>query len=436
MRTRKKDYQLTPIDLSKLNVPLEINHSPLDEWQKEVIAYNGNLAICSGRQVGKTAVMALKCALYALQHPKARVLISSGSERQANYIYEMVKLVFKQIGDVFDGNPTMRLSKLKNGSQIYCLPTGQTGDLIRGLTLDIWIPDEAAYINDAVWTAVTPMLWIAKQKGSGHIWALSTPAGKSGKFYDCFTNSEFRTWKVSSEDCERIPKSELESWKRNYSKLQYSQEVLGEFVDDISRFFSDELIDSCIGAVITTGQYLGVDVARYGGDENAFVTVREYDDKYAVVDIQTTQRKGIHETFAKIIDMDKDNHYSKILIDDAGVGGGLMDFLLEKLQSRVIGISNAQRSVTHDKTRKGRLMKEDIYSNAVMLMEQGSVTIPDHEDLLESLRSILYEYNEQGNIKIYGRYSHISEAFVRALWGAKRKGLNLWCSYTGDTQHA
>lgn len=434
---KKRNYAKSPMDLKDVILPMKIDFCDLDGWQNEILNYQGNIAICSGRQVGKTATMALKTAHTLVKNAGIKILISSGSERQAQYIYEKLKNILGQASiDVFAETPTMRRSVLKNGSEVYCLPTGKTGDLIRGLTLDIWIPDEAAYINDAVWATVSPMLWISKNKGMGWIWALSTPAGKIGKFFECFDNPTFKTWRVSALSCARIPQYELERWKKTYTRVQYEQEVLGNFVDEISRFFPQPVIESCLKKDITgfaNGyKYLGVDVARYGGDENAFVEAQESNEKYKVVFCETTERKGIHETFKKIVEFEKANNYKKILIDDAGVGGGLTDFLIEELRNKIIGINNSSRSVEARKgdikPRKRKVMKEDIYSNALLLMEQGVVEIIDNDDLRESLQSILYEYDDQNNLKIYGRYTHLAEAYVRAMWGAKRKGLNLWCA--------
>jgi hypothetical protein len=432
-RRKKRDYIKDPISLSDISVPLKIDFQDLDDWQREIIDYKGNIAICSGRQVGKSAIMALKAALTLLQYDRIKILISSGSERQAAYIYEKVKQVLNQLkDDPYAETPTMRRTVLKNASELYCLPTGKTGDLIRGLTLDVWIPDEAAYINDAVWATISPMLWISKNRGMGWIWALSTPAGKIGRFYDCFNNPEYKTWRISSLNCPRIPKSELEMWKRNYTRVQYEQEVLGNFVDEISRFFPDNVLQKCfikdLEPFINTSACLGVDVARYGGDQNAFVEAQEKDEKYRVTFCETTERQGIHETFRKIQELDTRKRYKKILVDDGGVGGGLTDFLIEKYKTRVIGINNASRSITFDKKKRKRLMKEDIYSNALIMMEQGNLQIIDNDELRESLQSVLYEYSDTGELKIYARYNHPAEAMVRALWGVKKKHLNLWAA--------
>jgi phage terminase large subunit len=428
-RKKKRDYQHNPMDLSQIELPMQIEGENLDEWQKEVLNYWGNIAIRSGRQVGKSAIMAKKAAHAAIKWEKTNILVTAASERQAAYIFEKIKFEFRHIKDnIFAETPTMRKMLLKNGSIIYCLPTGITGDLIRGLTIDVWIPDEAAYINDAVWAAVTPMLWIKKKQGKGWIWALSTPCGKQGRFYNLFENEEFKTWHVSSEECERIPKDELERWKKNYTRVQYCQEVLGEFIDEVSRLFTEELLKKCFKKGITANskcKFLGVDVARFGGDKNAFVEDNYITElkKHYINFAETTDRVGINETYWKILEKENQKKYNKILIDDGGVGGGLTDFLKEKLKNKIIAVNNASRSLDTKRTKK--ILKEDLYSFAIMKMEDGKVLIEDNDELYLSLSTMQFEYNDN-SIKIYGRNSHLAEAFVRAIWGEKTKSLNVF----------
>ena len=56
----------------------------LDDWQKEVIAYDGNIVLCTGRQVGKTLTMSIKAADFMLNHPNSKIIICSLTS-QANY---------------------------------------------------------------------------------------------------------------------------------------------------------------------------------------------------------------------------------------------------------------------------------------------------------------------------------------------------------------
>jgi len=428
MRRKKRDYKIKPMDLSKLKIDL----SELDPWQNEVMEYNGNIAIRAGRQVGKSYTMAKKAALFALQNAGVHILVIASSERQASYIYEKIKIELKMLEmDVFAILPTMRRTLLKNGSEIYCLPTGMTGDLIRGLTIDVLIPDEAAYIPERVWISVLPMLWISmKERGFGWIWALSTPCGKEGFFYNCFKNDDYKTWHIKSTDCVRIPKAELERWKEEYTRIQYAQEVLGEFVDDICRFFSESAISKCVARVNRGGgvYYLGVDVARYGADENAFVVVELEGGHLKVIETHTTKREALTQSRENIKKLNARYNFKRIFIDDAGVGGGLTDMLMEIYRHKVVAVNNASRSINKE-GKKRAILKEDLYSNAIIMMEDGKVHFENDEDLIRSLRSIMFEYSEiYKRIKIYGRYDHIAEAFVRALWCVKAKGLKLFLS--------
>jgi len=60
-------------------------------------------------------------------------------------------------------------------------------------------------------------------------------------------------------------------------------------------------------------------------------------------------------------------------------------------------------------------------------MEGGLLELIADPELLRSLKSITYEYTDDGRFKIKGSYSHLTEALVRACWCVKDRGLNLYC---------
>jgi len=43
-----------------------------------------------------------------------------------------------------------------------------------------------------------------------------------------------------------------------------------------------------------------------------------------------------------------------------------------------------------------------------------------------SLESIQFDYSDEKNLRIFGKYSHITEALIRAAWCIKEKGLKLF----------
>ena len=124
---------------------------------------------------------------------------------------------------------------------------------------------------------------------------------------------------------------------------------------------------------------------------------------------------------------DQQFKFNRIFIDDGGIGAGVTDFLIDKLGRKVIGLNNAKRTLDHEKIRTSKIFKEDLYSHAVLMMEtKGKIEIINSLKLLRSLKSMTFEYTSDKNIKIFGKYSHLAEAFVRACWAEKAKSLNLF----------
>ena len=409
----------------------------LDEWQEEVLKTSGNIVLRSGRQVGKSFIIAIKAAQYAVNHPKKNILVIASVERQALLLFEKIlshlhntnKKMIKRGKD----RPTKHKLMLTNGSIIHCLPTGLSGYGIRGFTIDLLIADEAAFIPEEVWTAVTPMLAITR----GHIILLSTPFGKGGYFYRCFNDESFTSFHISSEDCPRKNQEFLDQEKKRMSTLQYAQEYLGEFVDELRQFFSLDLINYCMKMPSSIfpylkddPQYLGVDVARMGRDDSVLYSLALKGDILYETDLEITNKTRTTETVRTILNADSKYNYRNIYIDDGGIGVGVFDPLLAHSQTKrkVIPINNASRSIDKESKRKKKLLKEDLYSNLLSLMEQGRIHLKHNQQVIDSLRSVQCEYTANG-MRIFGNYTHIAEALIRAAWCVKSKGLNIYIHY-------
>ena len=406
----------------------------LDKWQKEVLNQKGNICLRSGRQVGKSTVISIKAAEYAVYNKKKVVLVVAAVERQAYHLFEMTLNYlsdnYKSQIKMGKNRPTKSKIQLKNGTVIYCLPTGVSGLGIRGYTVDLLIADEAAFIPEEVWTAVTPMLAVTK----GDIILLSTPHGKEGFYYNCFQNEDYSSFHVSSEECERVDKKFLKREKERMTKVQYAQEYLGEFVDELMQFFSTDLIRNSMtlhSKLITSkgDKFLGVDVARMGGDETVLFSVRRIErDRIQELEIDISKNTMLPETVRRIKNADKKHKFRRIYIDDGGLGVGVFDPLLEDNQTKrkVEAINNSSRSIDNEDKRRKKILKEDLYTNLLRLMEQKKVALRENPEVLLSLKSIQFEYTDDKRMKIFGNYSHITEALVRAAWCMKNKDLNIY----------
>ena len=74
---------------------------------------------------------------------------------------------------------TLQRLELANGSRVISLPGSER--TVRGLaSVDLIVIDEAARVEDELLAAVRPMLAIS----DGSLFALTTPAGKRGWFYE------------------------------------------------------------------------------------------------------------------------------------------------------------------------------------------------------------------------------------------------------------
>ena len=125
--------------------------------------------------------------------------------------------------------------------------------------------------------------------------------------------------------------------------------------------------------------------------------------------------------------------FSKIFVDDGGLGAPILDLLKERLGRKVLGLNNASRRFQEQgEEKKKGILKEDLYSNALMLMETDQLEIINDLKLLRSLKCMTYQYGDENKknsrqIRIFGNYSHLAEAMVRACWCIKEKGLDIYC---------
>lgn len=433
-----------------MNLPFE-----LDGWQKDVLAAEGNLCICSGRQVGKSMVVAIKVSEFIAVRRGVSVLVVSVTEDQAELMIQKILLYlhdnYPKMIAKGKNKPTKHTIKLINGSEVKSKAVGQYGLGILGLTIDVLVCDEAAYMPEAVWAAATPMLLTT----GGQIWLLSTPNARSGYFFEAYTvpGMGFRTFHVNSEEVaasrpepmRSIMKSYLASEKARMTSLQYAQQYLAQFLEELGQLFPDDLISrsqalqrvssnpqgSPQGSpVALSGEFfLGVDVARMGGDESTFEVLEKVGENYMHRENIMSKFTLTTETIDKILELDNLYNFINIYVDDGGLGVAVFDQLLKEDQTKrkIIAINNARRALDSDDKRRKKLLKEDLYLNLKRMMEKSQIYLLDDNEVFLSLKSIIIEHTDRtGEIRIYGRYSHIAEGLIRAAWAVRNTHLNMY----------
>ena len=427
----------------------------LDSWQKEVLDYKGSFVLCTGRQVGKTTIMAIKACEKMMSQSNCKIIIASLTEDQAKLIIVMMvdylEKNYKNSIAKGKDKPTQNKIRLKNGSSAIARPVGTTGDALRGFTGDVLILDENSRMSEFIMTAAKPTLLTT----GGELWICSTPFGKTGFFYECFQNknNRFKVFHISSEEVifnrpvngnwTEKKKEEaikfLDSEKKDMGEVAYSQEYLGLFMEELRRFFDDNLINECCKLKRPEGKingknYLGVDIARMGDDEGTLEIINELNEKYCQIENIVTKKQLTTKTENDIIITSERFNIRKIGID-AGAGSlgvSILDHLLETpLRHKVIALNNRSISIDSDGKKRQRIMKVDLYNNFKSMLEHGELLLLDEENVRVSLASVQYEFvktpNKMTMMRIFGNYTHIVEGLIRACWIAKKeKSLNLW----------
>jgi len=430
-----------------------------DNWQKEILKAEGDILVNTGRQVGKTMTFSHKIANYLLAHANSQVIVVSLTEDQAQLIIIMIldflQKNYKNYIQKGKNKPTKSRVWLKNKAHVISRPVGNTGDAVRGFTGDILYIDEASGMPELMWKAAMPTLATT----GGQIWMSSTPRGKfigstskKNFFFKSWENQEDR-WKVFNistpevytqrtinEDWTQQKRDKALKFLKNQAALltemEFAQEYLGQFLDDMRQWFEDELIESCMteerpDAIKKDANYiLGIDVARMGNDESTFEIFELRDNHLYQVENQITTKTLLSQTFNHIKQLHALYDFSKIFIDSEGIGVGVFDWMMEDddLKRITEAIDNSKQIMSVDgRTRK--LQKTLKYSHFKMLMETGRLHLLQDTNIFQSFKSVQYAYTNDSlgtrHLKIFGNYTHIAEGAVNGGWGEKCKHLNL-----------
>ena len=411
----------------------------LDPWQKKYIETEGDCFLLCGRQSGKSAGASIKFGKRAAENPNRKIYMLAYTEKQAYNLFFKTLMYLraehpKKLITKGAEKPTKHIINLTNGSQIFCYAVGLTGEGIRGPTATDLVVDEAAPMAKEVFAAISPMLSITR----GNLDIISTPRGKKDKnneetyFYKCSKDERFTKFYVSAEDCPRHSKEFLASEKASMSKLEYAQEYLAMFLDELRQVFPDALIKKCCIAkrqprIHERGNYyIGCDVARKGKDEFTY-EIGDKRERDLLIHIEniTTTNVPIPDSVKRIINLNKDYNFRKEYIDSGGMGITVCDMLRDDPYNKrkVVEINNASRRyVENGEEQKKGILKEDLYNNLLGLMERGEIQLLNDEDVKHSLQSVQFEIIN-GKVRYFGNYTHIVEGLIRMAWCMKDKHL-------------
>lgn len=357
----------------------------LDTAQKIVLEdmwFRPFVLVTACRGFGKSFLLSVICALYAMLNPGKRVLIMSPSLRQSKGVFEELKKRWTEspiLREASEKRPIigpdkcyldLRGTENRPGSSIEAYPLG-VGDKIRGLRGHLIVADELAKIPGEIYDAVirpmgattsSPMENVKKVKrlraqyDRGILsteefelemeeFAINKLIGVSSaqfKFNHMYPRIEAYEGKINSGSKKFavhyfshydlsegfLDKHNVEEAQATMSRIEFSMEYLGIWQSDSDGFFKASLIEKSKSrdAVIklkgdpNKKYIIGVDPAR---SSDAFaVVVVEIDIPYSSVVFATQATSKAFPWMANFLFDIANTYNTVVIVMDAGSGGG------------------------------------------------------------------------------------------------------------------
>ncbi len=221
-----------------------------DPWQEKALRSSSpRMLLCCSRQSGKSTVTAIKALHTALYKPRSLTLLVSPSLRQSGELFKRVISAYGDLGrPVSPDSETALTLTLENGSRVVSLPGKE--NTVRGFSgVDLLAVDEGAWVPDALYMSVRPMLAVS----AGALVALSTPFGTRGWFYEAWRSAgDWDRYEVPATHCPRISAEFLAEERQNMGEWWFEQEYMCRFLDAQSSAFRREDIDNAFAEEVTT----------------------------------------------------------------------------------------------------------------------------------------------------------------------------------------
>lgn len=367
-------------------------------------------AFVSGRQVGKSRTASWMALHYAVTHPDSLVLVTADALRQSSELFTQLRSEMNNAGITDDQwgvkRDTQTTVEFEHGSRIKVVPTGRSGNKIRGFTADYIIVDEAAFVDDQIFEdVIEPMTFVT----DGTIVLCSTPYGTSGYFYDKATHPDWHsTWDpdtggISSYDNPEIDEEKIEEYKRGKTKDQIMREVEGNFVEAGDAFFPPDLIrGSMHTSVGKSGStvYAGIDPSGEGSAESVIAMVDDRGNVFKIEDHNST----LPDLRRRVQALDNHYDFETINVDRGGVGEGFVAELSERIGRRTVN----DVFLTTQK-------KQDVYQNFKAKLQNDEVHLSHDEDLKAQMENLGFSTTQNGTLKIQPKDDTLNDDFPDAV---------------------
>lgn len=314
----------------------------LATYQKKFIADKSRrIIVLKSRRIGLSESAAIKSVLKCQHVAGHDVHLVSRSFREAKELLRTAgkwARIYYKLGKIPRPRITATKIHFSNGSRVIALPSKAVRS--RGGTV---ILDETADIQHAreVYDAVAPAV---EADPDGQLILISTPLGKTGLFYEIWTDDkgDYGDWSKHFVDVHDAVEQgahwlpDPEHLREQYPESVWRQEFCGEFLGDDDQFFSYALLRESIygrpntSALKNKTRHLAIDIgATKDASVACVVECAENDDgekQRCLKDFYFIKPPGteikLHDQREKINSYIKNLNYpiDKIVVDGAGIG--------------------------------------------------------------------------------------------------------------------
>ena len=403
----------------------------LTAYQKRLVEDPSRFIIAMwSRQAGKSFGVALKVVLDMLEHPTTWVLLSRG-ERQSRELMGKVAMIAKALGhaveevqDTFkaDDAEYKQLEVRIAGSRAIGLPANP--DTARGYSANV-VLDEFAIHTDSreIWGA----LYGCITRGY-RIIVLSTPKGKSNKFYELWEHGG-DTWSHHHVDIyEAIAQGLVlknpeggiatpEQLKEGLGDSElWAQEYELEFVDEATAYLGYDLINTCDDDMAgmswsddtrtsTSLLYMGFDVARKR-DLSIIWTAELVGDVLWSREVLRMEKTKFSVQRSELYARLAVPRVRRCCIDCTGIGAQLAEEARDKFGSRV-------EEVTFTAP-----VKEDLATTLRGAFEDRLIRIPSDREVREDLHAVQKLTTTAGNTRYDAERTEQRKGHADHFWAA------------------
>ena len=389
-------------------------------YQAELLDYANDrdivkAAVKPGRQVGKTVTGGAIAAERFLSGHDVMILgpfedtVSEMMEAAREHL-ERCEQKFSEAGYTLGTEYRNKTDwKSVEDGRLRARTVGTDGTQIRGKNPDVVLIDEDAYIKDSIHREVIEPFFSTHD--SYEYYLFSTPAGKSGYFYEKVEQDEsFYSPHWPSEISPLIDSEFLEEKERELDSQTFAQEYLGEFVDEGQTLFSHEEIRAITAeSELEDTRFLGVDIAREGTDRTVYTEIDASGNVAVVASEDTSTMDGV---LGRIRSLHDERNYERIVVEENSIGGGVVDF-------------GGDLGNTLSPFKSTTKSKHQLYKSLQKAIESEEITVPQHRKLVDELTSLEFEFTQHGYMKVHhpeGGHDDFADSLAFAHWAMSGTG--------------